>query len=576
LTSVTETISSGGVVAYGPVTLATSPAVFIWPLGYTPGTIFQVDFQAQKNGCYYTQTVWATENGGTCDYTTAPSGVPNPTQATTGASAATAWQLKPNDTIAFSASDLKSADIVVTDVSTGNPITVSPTTLNGTSETFTWPSTGLSYGSTYKVDFTLTNSTGCQRLQTYYVTQVCSAYSGGTPTFSSSDASHNGQTVANAWQINVGGTFTITESMAMKNVKLTVTDNTAVKSYGTTSYSAPGTKTFTWPTTGVTAAANHVFQLDFVAVDVNGCTTSTFTRYLTQSCVYSGGTPTISALSTTLRKTGDSAGNGSTVLTPAQMTPNIDMVNISESKMVKAYVDYVDTSGNALAGVTSQTITASGGVATFSNPAVPSYNGKVYRIDVTLEDSSGCKSSSKYSFYIKQSPCVLLPSQSASDTSVIGFTTSNSSKTTTVTVTITNLTNQALTVNSVGITFSAPLPTHKSGGSQVASHLTNVNLPKNTFSSLTVTSSPYTVTPVTAETIPAKGTWSFTIVFDYDATSSFNVPAPASPPADPVTGICIGYTTTVASPTSTTSQKCSVQFNASGQYSSSNNPSTCD
>jgi len=84
------------------------------------------------------------------------------------------------------------------------------------------------------------------------------------------------------------------------------------------------------------------------------------------------------------------------------------------------------------------------------------------------------------------------------------------------------------------------------------------------------------VTPVTAETIPAKGTWQFTIVFDYDVTSSSNVPAGSSSSPNPVTGICIGYTTTVASPTSTTSQKCSVQFNASGQYSSSNNPSTCD
>jgi hypothetical protein len=251
------------------------------------------------------------------------------------------------------------------------------------------------------------------------------------------------------------------------------------------------------------------------------------------------------------------------------------MISVTEAKMVKAYVDYVDTSGNALAGVTSQTVTASGGVAKFSNPSVPNYNGQVYRLNITLEDSNGCKSS-KYNFYVKQSPCVLLPAQNAADTSVIGFTTSNSSKTTTVTVTITNLTNQALTVNSAQITFSAPLPTHKSGSSQVASHLTTVTLPKNTFSNLTVTSSPYTVTPVTAETIPAKGTWSFTIIFDYDVTSSFNVPPGSSSAPDPVTGICIGYTTTVATPTTTTSQKCSVQFNPSGQYASTNNPGSCD
>ena len=414
----------------------------------------------------------------------------------------------------------------------------------------------------------------CQRPTTYYITQVCAAYGGGTATITSGDLSHNGLTIANAWQLGVGGTITVTESLAMKNVKLTVTDVTSPTSYGTQTYSAPATKTFTWAPAGVTATPNHVYQLDFVLVDTNGCTSATYTRYLTQSCTYAGGVPTIAALSTTLRKTGDAAGNGSTVATPAQMTPNIDMISITESKMVKAYIDYVDTSGNALAGVTSQTVTASSGVAKFSNPSVPSYNGQVYRLNITLEDSNGCKSS-KYSFYIKQSPCVLLPAQSTSDNSVINFTTSNSSKTTTVTVTITNLTNQALTVNSAQITFSS-LPTHKSGSSQVASHLTTVTLPKNTFSNLTVTTSPYTVTPVTAETIPAKGTWSFTIVFDYDATSGFNVPAGSSPGVDPVTGICIGYTTTVASPTATTSQKCSVQFNASGQYASSNNPGTCD
>lgn len=572
LTGVTETISAAGVPVGTPLTYFTSPAVFTWPPGLTAGQIYQVDFQAQKSGCYYTQTIWATENGGVCDYSTAPSGVPSPTQVTTGASPSTAWQLKPNDTIKFSASDLASTIAVITDPVNGNK-TIN---LSGTNETFTWPSSGLSYGTTYKVDFTLSNSTGCQRLVTYYVTQVCAAYGGGTPTLTSGDVNHNGLTVATAWQLGVGGSFTITEATAMKNVKLTVSDNTPVPptSFGTVTYSAPGTKTFTWPPTGVTAAANHVFQLDFVAVDVNGCTSSTNTRYLTQSCTYSGSAPTIAALSTTLRKTGDSAGNGSTVALAAQMTPNVDMVSVTESKMVKAYIDYVDTSGNALAGVTSQTVTASSGVAKFSNPAVPNYNGQVYLIYVTLEDSNGCKSS-KYSFYVKQSPCVLLPAQSSSDTSVIGFTTSNSSKTTTVTVTITNLTNQALTVNSAQITFSS-LPTHKSSGNQVASHLTDVQMPNNTLSNLTVTSSPYTVTPVNTETIPAKGTWSFKIIFDFDASSSFNVPAPSNPVADPVTGICIGYTTTVASPTSTTSQKCSVQFNPSGQYSSTNNPGTCD
>ena len=100
LTSVTENISAAGVQVYTH-TLASSPGVFTWPPGLTAGQLYQIDFQALKNGCYYTQTIWATEQGGVCNYSTAPSGVPNPAQVTNGTTQATAWQLKPNDTVTF-------------------------------------------------------------------------------------------------------------------------------------------------------------------------------------------------------------------------------------------------------------------------------------------------------------------------------------------------------------------------------------------------------------------------------------------------------------------------------------------
>ena len=60
----------------------------------------------------------------------------------------------------------------------------------------------------------------------------------------------------------------------------------------------------------------------------------------------------------------------------------------------------------------------------FNNPVISGENGKTYRIDITLADANGCKSS-KYTYYVKQMACVLRPQSSASDTAIIADLSNN-------------------------------------------------------------------------------------------------------------------------------------------------------
>ncbi|HEX3109520.1 MAG TPA: prepilin-type N-terminal cleavage/methylation domain-containing protein, partial [Thermoanaerobaculia bacterium] len=425
-----------------------SPFVMPIPTGLNTGQEYHVDFVATNGTGYYTETVYFVQQGGVCDYSAAPSAVPNPTQTNNGLTVSKPWSLQPGQTIKWTASDLASSSISIIDTSTNSVVkTFTPT---GTTETLTWPT--LTYGKTYEVDIILTSNINCQREQFYFVTQVCAAYGGGTPAFTVSDATHTGLTSASAWQIVTGGTINVTES-SMKSLKVTVTDLTANKAYTTATYTATaGVVTITWPPTGVTAANNDVFQMDLVLVDSNGCTSSTYTRYVTQYCAYSGGTPTITATQT-LRNTTDAVGSGTVSTSPFLMVPNVDMITITEAQVKTAYIDYLDTSGNALAGVTTQTWTGSSPLK-FSNPIISSYNGKTYRIDITLADSNGCKTTTKYTYYVKQVPCVLKPQQTASDTSIISalFNPTGNGSNLANRITLFNKTTQQITITGVTLT----------------------------------------------------------------------------------------------------------------------------
>ena len=254
----------------------------------------------------------------------------------------------------------------------------------------------------------------------------------------------------------------------------------------------------------------------------------------------------------TLRNSSDTNGTGATSASPFLMVPNVDMLTFTEAQVKTIYVDYLDAStGNALAGVTTQTRTGSSPIK-FSNPIVPSYNNKTYRIDVTLADTNGCKSS-KYTYYVKQVPCVLKPQQTATDTSIISdlFNPSGSGSTLANTVTIFNKTNQSITINSIKITFSS---------------LGSGNTIKDAvFTTGTVTSgsstSPTTITAPGGTTIAANS--STTIRIDY----SFK------PTTTPLTSVCITYTTSQNTPTTTTTQSCNLQYSASASVL---NPSGCD
>ncbi|HEY2323149.1 MAG TPA: prepilin-type N-terminal cleavage/methylation domain-containing protein [Thermoanaerobaculia bacterium] len=526
-----------------------SASPYAWPIdpGLVSGIIYTADFVARDtSGNYYTETVFFTINGGVCTYN-GPNAVSSATQTNNGTALATPWSLKPGQTISWSASDLASTSLVVADASTGGTITTA--SLTGTSETFTWPT--LTYGKTYQITATLADVNGCNRQETYYVTQICNAYGGGTPAFVQGDATHTGTSSANAWQILTGGTIKVTES-SMKTLKVTVTDVTSSTAFATASYTASaGVVTITWPATNVTTTPNHIYQIDMALVDANGCTSSTYTRYVTQYCTYSGSTPTF-ANTQTLRKTTDTSGTGATTLSPFLMVPNIDMITVTENSVKTVYVDYLDTSGNALSGVTTQTWTGSSPIK-FSNPYISGKNNQTYRIDITLADSNGCKTTTKYTYYVTQVPCVLRPQSSAADTAIISnlFNPSGPTGNKANTITIYNRTSQLITVNSVLLEFGS-----LGSGNTIS---------KVVFSTGTVTlnsgTSPLTATAPGGTTIAANSSITFEVDYSYKPSST------------PLTGVCVTYTTSVNTPSTTVTQSCNINYSASASVS---NPNGCD
>src|SRR5438874_4434982 len=190
--------------------------------------------------------------------------------------------------------------------------------------------------------------------------------------------------------------------------------------------------------------------------------------------------------------------------------------------MQKAYVGYLAaTTGTAPSGVTTQTWTGSSPIK-FSNPNITSYSSKTYRIAITLADTNSCRSS-KYTYYVKQVPCLLRPMQSAADTSVLTtlFNPPGGGSTLANTITVYNKSSQTLTINSITLEF----------GSLGSGH----TIKQVVFTTGTVTSgataSPTTVTAPGGTTVAANG--STTIRVDYNYT----------PLLTPLTGFCVTYPT---------------------------------
>ncbi|HEV8435812.1 MAG TPA: prepilin-type N-terminal cleavage/methylation domain-containing protein [Thermoanaerobaculia bacterium] len=550
-------ITKGGAVVYTPtLNYANGAYSFQFP-GLNLGVVYEVDWHVvDASGCYYTRSIYVVTEGGVCDYTGAPTPTPSRTQTTDGLSMAHAWSLQIGDTLTWTNATLASVDVSVIDPSTGLPVTSKTLSTAGT-DSFSWPS--LTNGKTYKLDILTHSNQSCQREDFYYVTQVCASFGGGTPVFVSPDLTHTGTSVAGAWQVLNGQSITVTASN-VSTVKLTVTDVTTGTAFSQVSYTMAGsTATITWPSTGVTAVTNHNYELDFVLVDVNGCTSSIYTRFLTHYCNYSGGTPTISA-TTTLRfggASGDGTGTGTTGGTGGawQMVSNVDMVTVTESKLATLYVDYFDPStGNALSGVSSKTYTGSGTIK-FSNPAISGYNRKVYGIKLTLQDSSGCRSTS-YTRYVYQVACLLKPEQSNPDTTIIGTPTNYSQISggnNAQAITITNLsTTQSITVSALTINFSLP------SGDVVTKLYYNAF---NNSESVQKQTGPQTITLSTPQVIAANSSITVYVAYNY------------KPSTTQLTSVCVTYTTSTNTPTSTTTQSCNINYAATGSVS---NPTGCD
>jgi hypothetical protein len=227
------------------------------------------------------------------------------------------------------------------------------------------------------------------------------------------------------------------------------------------------------------------------------------------------------------------------------------MITVTQSSVKTVYVDYLDTSGNALSGVSTQTWTGSSPIK-FSNPYISGKNNQTYRIDITLADSSGCKSS-KFTYYVTQIPCVLRPQSSAADTAVISapFNPAGNGSNYANTITIYNRSGQQITISSVTLEFGS-----LGSGNQIKQIVWSTG----TVSVLSGTS-PVTKSAPGGTTVAANSSITFEVDYNY------------KPATTPLTGVCVTYTTTQNTPSSTTTQSCNINYSASASVS---NPTGCD
>lgn len=529
MTAGTAVLSVSGTTV-ATYTLGASPAGISWPAGMNPGTIYQIDYTTRNSaGCTFTRTKFAQDTGGLCSVPAVTFTPSSAQTAGTGTTAATPWRFVAGDkiTAASGTATIVKLDTKVTDVATGTGVAVG---VDLTSPfVFTWPAT-LTNNRTYRVDMTVTDATGCQTSAGRFVQQYCPAYAGGTATLSSTDAAHTGLTNATAWLLQSGNTITVTEA-AMRKEQVTFTDLTVAGTPTVTNYSSSGSLAITWPATLTTG---HLYQVDIILYDSSNCASTTYTRFVTQYCSYKGGAPytvTISASSSAVGNT------GATSATPAIMVPNVDTLTISEPSLNKVYIDYVDTSTSLVAKSTTATAVTVGTV-TLTNPIISGGNGKTYKLNIKLEDASGCQTPSAITnnFYIKQKACLLTGSKT------VGTSGGNGS----FTISVTNSSNTAVTVNSIYLTY----------GNIGPKHITTVTFPVGTAATLNSTSGPTTVTVPSGNSVPANGAgaWTFVVNADFHISTT------------DLTDYCVTYTTATG-----ITQSCNVA--TLGQESA--NPASC-
>jgi prepilin-type N-terminal cleavage/methylation domain-containing protein len=539
---------------------ASNPFTITWP-GYNVNSQYTIDVQLKNaSNCYYTFTLWVVDEPGVCVYGGAPTASPNPAQGNVG-SQANPFTLKIGDTLKWTKADLKDVQFKITDTSTNVQVASGTANAVATVSTLTWPS--LTNNKTYRIDAIVEQTTFCQAQQTYFVTQTCSGYSGGAPAFSTSDSNpaHTGATQALEWQINTGGTITVSE-LKMVQLNLKVTDLTAgTQPVSLTSTGLVGTKSITWPPNGVTGAFNHTFQLDFVLIDSSGCSSTTTTRFLGQFCTYKSGqaftiTPTVTQ--TPQPALGSPIAGAGTVspVDPFLMVPNLDQFTVSESSsLAKVIVNYKDST-NTVRG--TQTITGTNPIK-FTNPllATPG-NGAVYTMELTLEDTNGCQTTTVTKYAMKQIPCALQIASSATDTNVfvvvssvsVGGTNGNA-----LDVKLTNKSAYPLTISSISFAGYSLSGQKKFAKVQFPTTSDIVVIPSGQTQS-----GPVTVIPTLTETIAAGTTGTVRTLW----TPTNNNPTQSS-----FTKVCITYTTTAPA----TTQSCNINFQATP---SQTNPGACN
>lgn len=525
----------------------TNPATLSWP-GASAGTIYQVDFQTQdSSGCKYTRTKYIQDVAGIC----AVPGVTVTSSVTqtsgSGTTSINPWLLQPGNTITVAGTNMKRLDVTITNLSTSPASVVATKNVSSSPFTYTWPT--LSNATTYQVDLLATDANGCQTTVTRFVKQYCPTYGGGTPVITSSDATpgNTGLTTSTAWRLTSGSTITVTEAVALKKITYVITDlssNPNPMQSGTITGTS-GAATLTWPGNLTTS---HIYQVDLAALDVNNCTSVTQTRYVSQFCPYKGGatvTPTIKAGVAT------STLDGSTNTKAVPMVPNIDTITVTEStSLTKVYVDYINTGSGT---VVSKNYTGVSGATTitFSNPVL--VTNDTYKLQITLEDASGCRSVTPYIYYVKQKGCLLTGSESYQTSGSVSASL----------ITISNPSSQAVKLNSFTIYSSQLTGTDK---------ITSITLPSPTTSmtlnptggqpasgSTLVTGT--VASGATNNTIPAGGTLVVTINYNFKNTGAHAL--------SPLSDFCATYTTT-ASPVVT--QSCNITAALGPE---TNNPNSC-
>jgi type II secretory pathway component PulJ len=540
------------VVAVGTFTVPVSAGVgtFSWP-SETDGTTYEVDIVTTDSlGRKYTYTIYVTDEPGICSYV-APTPTISVTALVTGfGTLATPYQMKSTDSIlVVGDARLGGATAAITENSTG----ILKTTVTGTgttTRTIAWPGALLKNDTLYKVDITATQtSSGCQiTYPSKYVNQYCNTYSGGAPAVTSTDVVNPG-TSASPWSLRVGYAITVTEAKAVK-VTGTVLDTVTLVSYPLTTATGVSPITIPWV---AGYPNNDKLQVDLKVFDSNGCFFTVPSKFVTQICSYSGGTPTV--VSSDPKSPVTDLG---TVAKPYFMIPNVDYLTLTETKLASVLANFYDN----IAPATLVTSTTSSGTAPTVKVPMPAagglINGHTYKVDLFPRDASGCTTASpSNTVYITRKGCGLTPK--AVDATVESYTNPNA------TIKLINNGPVSMTLKTITVTWVPP-----SGNPKVVA--------ANGFPGGNAITAPFPVgkatttftfnVPGTAvqRALAAGATMTFTLNFSSVAADPFGTGSPAG-------DIYVNYDTTAADG-SATNQFCNVVLFTSGNQNGANNPSS--